>query len=65
MLTENLYSRSTAETEEAGAALARELQASGGRRFVALEGDLGAGKTAFVRGFDYVLSPGSGVKSPT
>ena len=65
MLTENLYSRSTAETEEAGAALARDIQALGGRCFVALEGDLGAGKTAFVRGFASVLSPGSRVKSPT
>ena len=65
MLTENLYSRSTAETEEAGAALVRDIQALGGRCFVALEGDLGAGKTAFVRGFASVLSPGSRVKSPT
>ena len=65
MLTDNLYSRSTAETEEAGAALARDIQALGGRWFVALEGDLGAGKTAFVRGFASVLSPGSRVKSPT
>jgi len=65
MLTENLYSRSTAETEEAGAALAREILASCSRCFVALEGDLGAGKTAFVRGFASVLSPGSRVKSPT
>lgn len=60
-----LYSRSTAETEMAGAALAREILDSGERCFVALEGDLGAGKTAFVRGFASVLSPGSRVKSPT
>lgn len=34
-------------------------------RFVALEGDLGVGKTVFVRGFVSVLVPGSAVRSPT
>ena len=33
--------------------------------FVALEGDLGVGKTVFVRGFVSVLVPGSAVRSPT
>jgi tRNA threonylcarbamoyladenosine biosynthesis protein TsaE len=33
--------------------------------FVALYGDLGVGKTAFVRGFASVLSPTSAVRSPT
>ncbi len=33
--------------------------------FIALDGDLGAGKTEFVRGFVSVASPGSAVRSPT
>lgn len=54
------------ETDAAGAKLAdlilsnNELPA-----FVALRGDLGAGKTEFVRGFASVASPGSAVRSPT
>jgi tRNA threonylcarbamoyladenosine biosynthesis protein TsaE len=53
------------ETEKTGAELARELLDSGKKYFVALYGDLGAGKTVFVRGFTGVASPGSRVKSPT
>ena len=34
-------------------------------RFIAMYGDLGVGKTAFVRGFARVLAPESTVKSPT
>lgn len=34
-------------------------------RFVAMYGDLGVGKTAFVRGFASELSPNSTVRSPT
>ncbi len=34
-------------------------------RFVAIEGDLGVGKTAFVRGFASLASPNSAVRSPT
>lgn len=33
--------------------------------FIALYGDLGVGKTAFVRGFAQVFSPAAAVRSPT
>ena len=54
---------SVQETEALGAALARSLPA--GFSFIALYGEMGAGKTALVRGVASVLSPGSRVKSPT
>lgn len=54
----------TEETEALGAALARECMGEGAC-FVAMFGDLGAGKTAFVRGFASVAAPGARVKSPT
>lgn len=58
---------SAAETEQAGASLAAHLYGENPekKQFVCLTGDLGAGKTAFVRGFASVLSPGSRVKSPS
>ena len=54
-------------TEAAGASLARTLSEERPDElfFVCLTGDLGAGKTAFVRGFSSVISNGSRVKSPT
>ena len=50
-------------TEALGAAIATALPEDGS--FVALYGEMGAGKTALVRGIASVLSPGSRVKSPT
>jgi len=66
-LTKTIESLSVAETEAAGAALAAYLSdvSPDSLYFVCLTGDLGAGKTAFVRGFSSVLSPESRVKSPT
>ena len=64
-MTTVIISHSTVETEQAGRALAEKLKFDSGMPFVALRGDLGAGKTVFVRGFASVLSPGSRVKSPT
>lgn len=54
------------ETEKVGFDLASEmLREPSMPRFVALEGDLGVGKTVFVRGFTSVVAPGSAVRSPT
>ena len=53
------------ETESVGRSVAQALGQRGGYFFIAMYGDLGAGKTVFVRGLASVLSPGSRVKSPT
>lgn len=55
------------EMEALAASLATEWAEAHPREkwFIALRGDLGAGKTVFVRGFASVISPGSRVKSPT
>ncbi len=53
------------ETEAVGAALASALKRDGVRRaFIAMRGEMGVGKTAFVRGFASHFGI-SGVKSPT
>ncbi len=53
------------ETETVGAALARALDSGGiGHAFIAMRGEMGVGKTAFVRGFASHFGI-SGVKSPT
>ena len=53
---------SPAETEALGKELAKELKCGD---FVAMFGDLGVGKTAFVRGAASVLCPDVRVQSPT
>ena len=61
-----IFSSSVEETERLGAAIAAAMQKDAALPpFLALDGDLGVGKTAFVRGFVSVISPGSAVRSPT
>ena len=57
-----IITRSTVETESIGAEFAQNLKAGD---FVAMFGDLGAGKTAFVRGAMKTLSASARVQSPT
>jgi tRNA threonylcarbamoyladenosine biosynthesis protein TsaE len=64
--TSIVYTTCAAETEQCGAELANLfLQDATLPRFVALFGDLGVGKTAFVRGMASTICPGASVKSPT
>ncbi len=61
-----ITSHSPEETETVGAALGRALEADTALpRYIAMYGDLGVGKTAFVRGLATVLSPGRAIRSPT
>lgn len=64
-----IFSRITSsaqETEALGAELAeRMLNDTSLPSFIALYGDLGVGKTAFVRGFTSRISPEALVRSPT
>ncbi|MGN1002814.1 MAG: tRNA (adenosine(37)-N6)-threonylcarbamoyltransferase complex ATPase subunit type 1 TsaE [Oscillospiraceae bacterium] len=57
-----IHSKSEAETEQAGADLAKRLPPGS---VVAFYGDLGAGKTAFVRGMARGLGISCRVNSPT
>ena len=64
--TEIIYTASPEETEACGKNLAARLLSDARLpRFVALYGDLGVGKTAFVRGFTSYISPTATVRSPT
>lgn len=62
-------SKSPEETEAQGRLLAEKIESlpeyGESFIFVALYGDLGAGKTAFVRGLASVIAPGAHVSSPT
>jgi tRNA threonylcarbamoyladenosine biosynthesis protein TsaE len=57
-----IITKSAEETENVGATFAKALNAGD---FVAMFGDLGAGKTAFVRGAMKTLSDSARVQSPT
>lgn len=61
-MQKKIYTHSPQETEAVGAELARGVHSPA---FIALYGDLGVGKTAFVRGFASVIAPGVAVRSPT
>ena len=61
-----IQTHSCEETESVGVEIAKMmLEDPALPRFVALEGDLGVGKTVFVRGFTSVVAPSSAVRSPT
>ena len=66
-MLDNVYrTEGPSESETLGAAFARyllETEAHGA--FVAMYGDLGAGKTAFVRGAAKAIAPDAYVQSPT
>ncbi len=66
MENKTILTNSPEETEAVGEALALELEKDLLLpSFIALYGDLGVGKTAFVRGFARVFSPNALVRSPT
>ena len=64
-MTAEYITKSVAETEEIAEELAKKLDTGGIlRAFIALRGEMGVGKTAFVRGFARHFGI-TGVKSPT
>ena len=66
MYPETLLTHSVEETENYGISLAKRLtEDSTLPKFIALYGDLGVGKTAFVRGFTSIFAQSARVKSPT
>jgi tRNA threonylcarbamoyladenosine biosynthesis protein TsaE len=58
------HTKSVEETEEVAKELAKKLN---GKKpeLIAMFGDLGVGKTAFVRGLANILAPNTRIKSPT
>ena len=65
-ILKEIITNSPEETEAVGFSLAEMLRDDASLpSFVALYGDLGVGKTAFVRGFTKVFSPAALVRSPT
>lgn len=65
-MNKELITNSPEETEAFGAEVARYLNTDkSAPSFIALYGDLGVGKTAFVRGLASVIAPNSIVRSPT
>ena len=65
-MTQTIFTASPEETEAFGASVAEALTADSTLpRFIAMYGDLGVGKTAFVRGLASVIAPGVAVRSPT
>lgn len=67
MLIKEIITSSPEETEAVGRELADLLSAPSSPlpKYVAMYGDLGVGKTAFVRGVASLLAPDCAVRSPT
>lgn len=63
-MIKEFHTKSVEETEGIGRELALKLNMEK-PCFIAMYGDLGVGKTAFVRGLASVLAPSAKVKSPT